>query len=128
MKRVKIRRKRNEKHKVENEEDSKKERNLNRDNFCWQGISKIRRINKKERKEFVMEKVEKTKRMRQAKRDTLWKEIETEGKWKKKNHETGFTGKKRNNYKKEKQGDTQKGKREKKDEQEKTQQKEIKQE
>ena len=34
-----------------------------------------------------MKKVEKTKRMRQAKRDTLWKEIETEGKWQKK-HET----------------------------------------
>ena len=40
--------------------------------------------------------------MRQAKRDTLWKEIETEGKWQKKMKQTDFTGKKRNDYEKEK--------------------------
>ena len=44
-----------------------------------------RRINFKEKKEFVLKKIEK-KRMRQAKRDTSWKEIETEGKWQK--HDT----------------------------------------
>ena len=79
---------------------------------------------------MLWKRLKKTKRMRQAKRDTLWKEIETEEKWPKKKNvkQTGFTWKKRNNYKKEKQGDTQKGKREKKDEQEKTQQKEMKQE
>ena len=66
-----------------------------------------------------------------AKRDTLWKEIETEGKWQKKKHETKrFYRKKREMLtKREKQGDTQKGKTEKKrDEKEKTQQKEIKEE
>ena len=42
-----------------------------------------RRINFKEKKEFVLKKLKNTKRMR-AKRDTLWKEIETEGKWQKK--------------------------------------------
>ena len=54
--------------------------------------------------------------MRQAKRDTLWKEIETEGKWQK-NHETNrkFWGKGMIT-KREKQGDTQKGKKRKKDE------------
>ena len=41
-----------------------------------------------------MKKVEKkTKRMRQAKPDTLWKEIETEGTWQKMK-QTDFTGKK----------------------------------
>ena len=40
-----------------------------------------------------MKKFEKTKRMRQAKRDTLWKEIETEGKWQK-NETKDFTGNK----------------------------------
>ena len=46
--------------------------------------------------------------MRQAKRDTLWKEIETEGKWKKNMKKTDFIGKERNDYKKGKQGNTQK--------------------
>ena len=32
--------------------------------------------------------------MRQAKRDTSWKEIETEGKWQKNMKQTDFTGKK----------------------------------
>ena len=70
------------------------ERNLNRENFCWQGISKIRSIKNKEKKGICYQKkVEKTKRMRQAKRDTSWKEIETEGKWQKMK-QTDFTGKK----------------------------------
>ena len=59
--------------------------------------------------------------MGQAKRDTLWKEIETEGKWPKKHETNRF-------YRREKQGDTQEEKREKKHEKEKTQQKEIKEE
>ena len=48
--------------------------------------------------------------MRQAKRDTSWKEIETEGKWQK--HDTNrFYGKKKEMItKREKQGDTQKEK------------------
>ena len=44
--------------------------------------------------------------MRQAKRDTLWKEIETEGKWQKKHETHRF-------YRREKQGDTQEEKRKK---------------
>ena len=54
--------------------------------------------------------------MRQAKRDTSWKEIETEGKWQK--HETNrFYGKKKEMItKREKQGDTQKEKETKRDE------------
>ena len=53
--------------------------------------------------------------MRQAKRDTSWKEIETEGKWQKKNmKQTDFTGKREMNTKREKQGDTQKEKKRKK--------------
>ena len=51
----KLKRERNEKHKVKNEE-SKKERNLNRENFCWHGTSKIGRINQKEKKECVLKK------------------------------------------------------------------------
>ena len=46
--------------------------------------------------------------MRQAKRDTSWKEIETEGKWQKEKHETNRF------YRREKQGGTQKGKKKKK--------------
>ena len=62
-----------------------------------------------------------------AKRDTLWKEIETEGKWQKNMKQKDFTGKKRNAYKKGKTMRYTKGKnREKRDEKEKTQQKEIK--
>ena len=38
--------------------------------------------------------------MRQAKRDTSWKEIETEGKWQKQNETNRFHRKKRNEYKK----------------------------
>ena len=64
--------------------------------------------------------------MGQAKRDTLWKEIETEGKWRKNMKQPDFIGKK--DYKKKKQGDTQKEKKRKKDEKEKTQQKEIEEE
>ena len=53
--------------------------------------------------------------MRQAKRDTLWKEIETEGKWqKKKKHETNrFYSEKRNDCKKGKTRRYTKGKKEK---------------
>ena len=50
--------------------------------------------------------------MRQAKRETLWKEIETEGNGKNMK-QTDFIGKERNDYKKGKQGDTQKKKRKK---------------
>ena len=90
MKRVKIWRKRNEKHEVKNKEDKKGKQ-------CGQGeLLLTRNINKKENK-FQGEQgicFEKTKRMRQAKRDTSWKEIETEGKWQK--HETNrFYGKKK---------------------------------
>ena len=35
-----------------------------------------------------------------AKRDTLWKEIETEGKWQKNMKQKDFTRKKRNDFKK----------------------------
>ena len=64
-----------------------------------------------------------------AKRDTLWKEIETEGKWQKNMKQKDFTGKKRNDFKKGKTRRYTKGKnREKRDEKEKTQQKEIKEE
>ena len=74
-----------------------------------------------------MKKVEKTKRMRQAKRDTLWKEIETEGKWQKNMKQKILQETKRNDYKKGKTRRYTKGKnREKRDEKEKTQQKELK--
>ena len=53
--------------------------------------------------------------MRQAKRDTLWKEIETEGKWKKKNmKQTGSTGKKREIITKRKNKEIHKREKEKK--------------
>ena len=52
--------------------------------------------------------------MRQAKRDTLWKEIETERKWQKKFEKKDFPGKKEMITKRVKQGDTQKGKKKKK--------------
>ena len=61
--------------------------------------------------------------MRQAKRDTLWKEIETEGKWQKQTKQTLFIRKKRKDYKKGKTRRYTKGKKEKKDEKQKTQQK-----
>ena len=57
----------------------------------------------------------KTMRMRQEKRDILWKEIETEGKWQKRNKhkQTYFRGKGETITRRVKQGDTQKGKIEK---------------
>ena len=70
---------------------------------------------------MFIKKVEKTKRMGQAKRDTLWIEIETEGKWQKKMKQTDFTGGKNKEIHKRK-------KKEKSHEKEKTQQKEIKEE
>ena len=64
--------------------------------------------------------------MRQAKRDTSWKEIETEGKWQK--HDTNrFYRKKREMITKRENIEIHKREnREKRDEKEKTQQKEIK--
>ena len=65
--------------------------------------------------------------MRQAKRDTSWKEIETEGKWQKNNMKlTEFTTKKRNDHEKGKTRRYTKGKKEEKETKKKTQQKEIK--
>ena len=74
-----------------------------------------------------MKKVEKTKRMRQAKRDTLWKEIETEGKWQKKKWNQQVLLEKREIITKRKNKEIHTREKEK-NEQEKTQQKEIKQE
>ena len=106
-------RKRNEKHKCKNEE--------NQNGSFEQGDFRLTRNNKNEikyqekNKEICFEKnVEKTKRMRQKKRDILWKEIETEGKWQKSMKQTDFWGKKRNDYKKGEQGDPQKENRKKK--------------
>ena len=48
--------------------------------------------------------------MRQAKRDTSWKEIETEGKWQKQDTNRFYMKKGEMITKREKQGDTQKEK------------------
>ena len=53
--------------------------------------------------------------MRQAKRDASWKEIETEGKWQKKNmKQTDFTAKREMNTKREKTRRYTKGKKKRK--------------
>ena len=59
-------------------------------------------------KGICFEKMKKTKRMKQAKRDTLWKEIETEEKWQKKHEKTDFTGKREMITKRAKQKRTKK--------------------
>ena len=126
MKRVKIWRKRNEKHKVKNKEDKKWKK-------CGQGELLLTRIIKNKENKFQVEK-----------RNLFWTKLEKQREWNKRNEifcgkrskQKGNGKKKRNKQisqekremitKRKKQGDTQKGKREKRNEQEKTQQKEIK--